>query len=148
MDWKDSLDKKAEELKIKKEESNEAKSVSKDRSIGSRSNNSVSSSKDSPHSSNTIGSGSSSIFRGRIPEKTRQINNVKEREEKFMIPSKGLFDDYNAIDKESIGAAEKVWKYLPKLIKVVLNCRTNTVKIMDAMKIPRDEGKKEAPKTE
>ena len=55
-----------------------------------------------------------------------------------MIPSKGLFEDYTAIDKEEISAAEKVWKYIPKLIKVILNCRTNTVKIMDKLGIPRE----------
>jgi hypothetical protein len=59
-----------------------------------------------------------------------------------MIPSKGLFDDYAAIDKEQIGAAEKIWKYIPKLVKIILNCRTNTVKIMDKLQIPRDEIKK------
>lgn len=55
-----------------------------------------------------------------------------------MIPAKNLFDDYNAIDKENISAAEKVWKYIPKLLKIILNTRTNTVKIMDKLGIPRD----------
>lgn len=66
-----------------------------------------------------------------------------------MIPSKGLFDDYKKIDEEKISAAEKVWKYLPRLIKVVLNCRTNTMKIMEKLGVPKLEGKKEdKPSTE
>jgi len=55
-----------------------------------------------------------------------------------VIPAKGIWDDFKAIDKEPISAAEKVWKYIPKLIKVILNCRTNTAKIMDKLGIPKD----------
>ena len=63
-----------------------------------------------------------------------------------MIPASEAFKDYSEIDKEQITAAEKVWKFLPKLLKVVLNCRTNTSRVMEKLGIPKDEIKKEETK--
>ena len=60
-----------------------------------------------------------------------------------MIPAKGLWSDFDAIDKENISAADKVWKFMPKLLKVILNCRTNTTAVMDKLGIPRDDAGKE-----
>jgi len=95
--------------------------------------------------SSNSNSRNSNIHRIQIPKKTGQ--NIRKGEI-TMIPAKGLFDDYNAIDKENIPAAEKVWKYIPKLLKIILNCRTNTAKIMEKMgiekeTIPTKEVKKE-----
>jgi hypothetical protein len=123
MSWQEDLQKKANELNLRKEETN------------------------GPIISSTHISNRNSSWRNgsvRLSESNREINK-DERRNKLMIPSKGLFTDYDAIDKENISAAEKVWKYIPKLIKVILNCRTNTVKIMDKLGIPRDEEKKQIP---
>ncbi len=117
--WQKDLKKKAEELNIKEEK------------------NDVSVKTDS-----SLRSGSSSRWRRNVNLsnlRKEKVNKVYRKEETVkMIPSKGLFEDYNAIDKEQISAAEKVWKYIPKLIKIILNCRTNTVKIMDKLEIPRE----------
>jgi hypothetical protein len=129
MNWKEQLNQKEIELNLKKEETNvvPVKSIS-----------SVSSGSDS---------GRGSRIHLQVSNR-KEINQINKKEEKLMIPSKGLFDDYNAIDKESIDAAEKVWKMIPKLIKIILNCRTNTVKIMDKLGIPREELPKKEVKQE
>jgi len=62
-----------------------------------------------------------------------------------MIPAKDVFGDYNKIDKENISTTDKVWKFIPRLIKIILNTRTNTARIMDKLGIPRDtEANKES----
>jgi len=126
-DWKEQLNQKEKELNLTKEVNND---------VRTRSNSNVSSNR----------SNDSGVFVSK--ERRKSINTVKEGGKTAMIPSKGLFEDYTAIDKEEISAAEKVWKYIPKLIKIILNCRTNTVKIMDKLGIPRDtaEKKEETPK--
>jgi hypothetical protein len=125
------------EKQIKEEAHAENESISESSRNSSRSSNSNSVRTDASSTSNSSGSWSSNLLRGRISEK-RRILIRDERREKLMVPSKGLFDDYNAIDKEDISVAEKVWKYIPKLLKVILNTRTNTVKIMDKLGIPRE----------
>jgi len=62
-----------------------------------------------------------------------------------MITAKGLFDDFVEIDKDTtLTEYQKLSKKIEKLAKVVLNCRTNTVKVMDKLGVSRDvEEKKE-----
>jgi hypothetical protein len=124
--WKEELNKKQIELNIKKEVANDVR-IETDSSLRDRS--------DSGRRGNVD-----------LPDlRKKELKNLTKGG-RIMIPSKGLFDDYNAIDKEEIGTAEKVWKMIPKLIKIILNCRTNSVKIMDKLGVPRDEVKKETPK--
>jgi hypothetical protein len=55
-----------------------------------------------------------------------------------MITAKGLFDDFKAIDADAtLTDYQKISAKLEKLAKVVLNCRTNEVAIMDFLKIPK-----------
>lgn len=61
-----------------------------------------------------------------------------------MITAKGLFDDFKAIDEDvKLSDIQKVGAKLEKIAKVVLNCRSNDVKIMDKLGVPREEVKKE-----
>ena len=61
-----------------------------------------------------------------------------------MITAKGLVDDFKAIDADTkLSDIQKVGAKVEKLAKVVLNCRTNDVRIMDFLKIPRETPKKE-----
>lgn len=139
-DWKKQLEDKVKELNIKEEINGQSsnRSVCTNSDNSSRSINSISNDKDTPSSSDIVSSRSRSVFRSKVSTKISEKGG-----EIKMIPSKGIFDDYNAIDKEQIPVADKVWKFIPKLIKVILNCRTNTVKIMDKLGIPRDDIKKE-----
>jgi hypothetical protein len=121
--WKDDLNKKEKELNLKKEVTND---VPTQTTTGVNNRNSDRGSRD-VNLSNL---------------RKKELSKNFRKGGRIMIPSKGLFSDYDAIDKEKIGAAEKVWKYIPKLIKTILNCRTNTVKIMDKFGIPREEIKK------
>ena len=125
------------EKQIKEEANAKGQSNSQSSRNHSSSNNDGAVRKSTPDTHNSTGSVGSSLVRGRLFQKAGEVTK-DERRNKVMIPSKGLFDDYNAIDKENISAAEKVWKYIPKLLKVILNTRTNTVKLMDKMGIPRE----------
>lgn len=125
------------EKQIKEEDNAKGQFNSQSSRNSSSSSNDRAVRKSTSDTSNSSGTWSSNMVRGRTIEKTRAVTK-DERRNKVMIPSKGLFDDYNAIDKENISAAEKVWKYIPKLLKVILNTRTNTVKLMDKMGIPRE----------
>ena len=62
-----------------------------------------------------------------------------------MITAKGLFDDFAAIDKDVKYTTDyaRFSAKIEKLAKVVLNCRTNTVKVMDKLGIPREEKKED-----
>jgi len=124
MSWQEELDKKFKQLNIK-EETNETKSLFKNRSDSSRSNNSVSSGKDTSDTNNSIGSGSSSLFRGRVSEKTRQVNNVK-KEDKLMITKEAALDDLEKKEAEVKDEVSKVIIYVAKVIvKMLSTIRSN-----------------------
>ena len=91
---------------------------------------------------------SGDVHRSDILETKSVKTDINTKGDRSMIPSKGLFDDYNIIDKEQIPVAEKVWKFIPKLLKLTLNTRTNTVKIMDKLGIPRETEETRKPKTQ
>jgi hypothetical protein len=143
--WQDDLLKKEHELNLREVKNGETadRNVSSNHgdSVGSNSNSNICNK--SSNSDNIIIGRSRNVLSRRV---SKEINN-RGKEETLMIPSKGLFDDYNAIDKENISVAEKVWKYIPKLLKVILNTRTNTVKIMDKLGIPRDTVETVKPKS-
>jgi len=113
--WQEELDKKFKQLNIK-EETNETKSVSKNRSNSSRSNNSVSSSKHTSDTSNTIGDGSRDLFRGRVSEKTRYVNNVKKGGNR-VITKEAALDD---LEKMEVEAKDEVSKVVIKVAKVLV----------------------------
>jgi hypothetical protein len=140
--WKDDLDK----IKLPGKENQNGQeaggALSSDRVNSGRSDNSTSVHKDASSTDNSVSGGSRSIFRG---EKIKPINS-DERRNKIMIPAKGVFDDLNKIKEGASPDVVKVVEALEKLAKIILNTRTNTVKIMDKLCIPRDEVKKEQPK--
>jgi hypothetical protein len=79
------------------------------------------------------------------------LSNIRKKELKnlrkggiVMIPAKGIWDDFKAIDaNDKLNDYQKLSLKLEKIVKLVLNCRTNSVRLMDKMGIPRDEAKKE-----
>lgn len=54
------------------------------------------------------------------------------------ITAKGAFQDYEEINKEPIGVVEKVWKFIPKIVKLLLSIRSNQVKMMEKLGVPKD----------
>jgi len=77
---------------------------------------------------------------------TQEVTNLMKGGYVLMITAKGLFDDFAAIDKDVKYTTDyaRLSAKLEKLAKVVLNCRTNTVKVMDKLGIPREEKKEDA----
>lgn len=64
-----------------------------------------------------------------------------------MITAEGAKSDMEKLIAEAVEPSTKlILKGILVAIKVILTCRTNTVKIMDKLAIPRDEKKVEAPK--
>lgn len=129
MDWKEQLDKKEKELNIK-EETHETKSVPKNRSIGGGSNNSSSISKSTSNTNNIVNGGSGNLFRGRISEKTRKLNNVTEKGGKGMITVEAALSDLEAIDKGEGKYAgktdtQKVIEVAKVLVKFLSTIRSN-----------------------
>lgn len=120
--WQEELNKKFNELK--KEEHNATdRTVSSDRSNSVRSNNSDSTSINSPSSDNSSGSRGRDLLRGNLSQKTSVNNN--ERRMQLMITSKGALDDYEAICKETISEDAKIVKIFKVVIKLLLGIRTN-----------------------
>ncbi|MFH0806052.1 MAG: hypothetical protein V1901_04205 [Patescibacteria group bacterium] len=61
-----------------------------------------------------------------------------------MITARGLYEDFKAIDANvELNDIQKIGAKIEKLAKVVLNCRTNSVAVMDKLGIPRETIKKE-----
>jgi hypothetical protein len=87
--------------------------------------------------SNASGSWVRSMGSRRLSKETRTVNS-DERRNKVMIPARGIFQDYEDINKENIPTVDKIWKFLPKIVKIILNTRTNTVRLMDKAGIPRE----------
>jgi hypothetical protein len=120
MSWQEDLIKKAKELNIQKEETNgqETVRILPSGGVGSgRSNNSIGSNKNISNSSNSIGSRSSNVFRGRI---SKEINNVTEKEETKMITVEGALSDIDKLIEEATQAGDKVAVYLLKAQKVMI----------------------------
>ena len=97
---------------------------------------------DSSNTSNSTGSKRSNVL---SRPNTQEVITFKKGGFSLMITAKGLFDDFATIDKDVKYKTdyERLSAKLEKLAKVVLNCRTNTVKVMDKLGIPREEKKED-----
>lgn len=106
MDWKTELEKKVQELNIKKEEENVRQSVP------------------STHISSGDNSRSSrDVHRVSIHKEIKNHSNIKGGER--MITAEDALKDYEAICAEKIEAGEKLVKILKVVIKLLLNIRSN-----------------------
>jgi hypothetical protein len=145
MSWQEELDKKFKQLNIRGV-TNETKSVSKNRSDSSRNNNSVDSSKYTPNTSNSVGSGSRNLFRGRVSEENRSINNVKKGGS-VMITVDAALKDLEVIEQEAKDeGAKAVVKALKVVVKFLSTIRSNQLLSEDDKK--RIQAEKATRKTE
>ena len=111
MDWKEQLNKKAQELNLTEEK-------------GGVDNVSIRS-----NSRTNSGDSDRRISSIRLPVSNRQteINKNNEKGGEKMITSKGALEDYEAICKEDITDSAKLVKIFKVVIKLLLGIRTNQV---------------------
>jgi len=77
------------------------------------------------------------------------INKNLTKGGKIMIPAQGIWDDFKKIDADDkLNDYQKLSLKLEKIVKVILNCRTNTTKIMTKLEIPLDTIEKQKEKKE
>jgi hypothetical protein len=73
----------------------------------------------------------------------KELNKNFRKGGRIMIPARGIWDDFKQIDADTkLTDYQKLSLKIEKVVKLVLNCRTNSVKIMDKLEIPREEIKK------
>jgi len=154
MDWKEELDKKFHELN---KEETDGQETNRDLPATSRDIARCNSRSRVVHptssTDNSSGSGSRNVLRGNVPEKitVSQPTNLIGGIRNFMINAKGAFSDLDKLIAEAAkvttmaAATILILQGIRVAVKVILTARTNTVKIMDKLGIPRQT--KETPGT-
>jgi len=143
-DWKEQLNNKEKELKLGKEEVDEVKSRSQNRSSSSRGINSISDNKNTTPDSNSIGSRSRDLLRRRIPERTGQINKDIKKGGKGMITLEAVLSDIEKIEKDdNMSEQKKLFAVVKVIMKFLSTMRSNQLLTEeDKKRIATDKAKR------